>query len=668
MIQLSKLNFILLFFFIFFFVFFQSNSIYGGDAGDLVTSAYLGGIAHPPGYPLYTFLGFLLTKIPLNTVAFRVGLLSSVPAGLSLLLLFNFLSDLTKNKLLSFVSIVTLAFNYIFWLYAIVPEVFSLHGLLVITIIYSLFLWNKTKIRYWLYFSFLIFGISLSHHHTIIFLIPAILYLLMKNKYFAKNKVVKISKLIFLSVLGLTPYLYIIIRAHQYPPISWNNPVNLNNLIYLFTRSQYGSFQSGIHFASNPLSRFLQIPILFDYIISDFTLLGLILIIIGLYQQFKLRREIFNFIFLGFLFTGPIYFWYGSYLILNKFYIATYEKFLLILYIFLTIWLCEGIVSLSSVISKLYLKVSPTKNKFLAVSILPMIFFILPISFLYINYPKLSILKNDFTAENLGYDILATPTKNSILIVQTDLAVFNTQYIYYVNKYRNDIKLIHGQKLAAGELIPLIKKYYPDISIPNYSSRDYIDRFIIKNYAKYPIYSYIPFKTKIVNGEWINQGLLYRFYVKEEMPDPKQIGDNIDRLWSKYHHPLDGSLGQYQNLMLSTVTDYYYDSLLNSGQFFQYPGKNPKKAENYFKKAISLDSNRSLAEYRLAILFYEQKKCRQAIHYLDQVDNSQISDQSRYYLFAQIYLKCLENKKKGEYYQKLYQNSLQKNTKPLKSI
>ena len=49
-----------------------------GDSGELVTVAYTLGIAHHPGYPLYTLLAHLFTKIPFGSVAWRVNLFSAV--------------------------------------------------------------------------------------------------------------------------------------------------------------------------------------------------------------------------------------------------------------------------------------------------------------------------------------------------------------------------------------------------------------------------------------------------------------------------------------------------------------------------------------------------------------------------------------------------------------
>jgi len=47
------------------------------DDGIFILAAYFNGIAHPPGYPLYTLLGHLATYLPFGSVAFRVHLLSA---------------------------------------------------------------------------------------------------------------------------------------------------------------------------------------------------------------------------------------------------------------------------------------------------------------------------------------------------------------------------------------------------------------------------------------------------------------------------------------------------------------------------------------------------------------------------------------------------------------
>src|SRR5206468_2379248 len=55
------------------------RTISGWDAGDLATSSYTLGIAHPPGYPLYTLLGRIFALlVPIGDVGFRYGLFSAL--------------------------------------------------------------------------------------------------------------------------------------------------------------------------------------------------------------------------------------------------------------------------------------------------------------------------------------------------------------------------------------------------------------------------------------------------------------------------------------------------------------------------------------------------------------------------------------------------------------
>jgi len=172
----------------------QTKSVYGGDAGDLVSAAYLKGVAHPPGYPLYTFLGYLLTKVPYSTVAWRVGLLSVIPSALTVVALFFLISQelssgyhpelSSKSSNPALIACLTLAFSYLFWLYAEVPEVFALHSLFVVSLTYTLFLWSEKKDNRLLYLFSFFFGLSLCHHHIILFLVPAFAYWIYKNKGF----------------------------------------------------------------------------------------------------------------------------------------------------------------------------------------------------------------------------------------------------------------------------------------------------------------------------------------------------------------------------------------------------------------------------------------------------------------------------------------------------
>jgi hypothetical protein len=54
-----------------------SLSFVSPDGNERATIAAILGVAHPPGCPLYTWLGKLFTLIPVGDVAFRINLMSA---------------------------------------------------------------------------------------------------------------------------------------------------------------------------------------------------------------------------------------------------------------------------------------------------------------------------------------------------------------------------------------------------------------------------------------------------------------------------------------------------------------------------------------------------------------------------------------------------------------
>src|SRR5204863_9768589 len=53
-----------------------ARDIVVGDSPELIMAAVTLGVAHAPGYPLFTMLGHLFSLIPFGSVPFRVNLLS----------------------------------------------------------------------------------------------------------------------------------------------------------------------------------------------------------------------------------------------------------------------------------------------------------------------------------------------------------------------------------------------------------------------------------------------------------------------------------------------------------------------------------------------------------------------------------------------------------------
>ena len=53
----------------------------GTDGGDLITAAYTLGVPHPSGYPTYVLMGWLFSKLPVGTIAWRFNFLYSAKSS-----------------------------------------------------------------------------------------------------------------------------------------------------------------------------------------------------------------------------------------------------------------------------------------------------------------------------------------------------------------------------------------------------------------------------------------------------------------------------------------------------------------------------------------------------------------------------------------------------------
>ena len=165
--------------------------VLGGDSGEFQFAAWLGGFAHPTGYPLYLLLGWLWTHLlPLHDPAWRMNAFSAlwggIATGLVYLLALRMLRQASANpwsRLLALFAALTFAVTPTFWSQATLAEVYTLNAALVAAILLGLVIWGQTGSRRALYGVALLYGLSLAHHRTTLLYLPAIvLYVWLVNR------------------------------------------------------------------------------------------------------------------------------------------------------------------------------------------------------------------------------------------------------------------------------------------------------------------------------------------------------------------------------------------------------------------------------------------------------------------------------------------------------
>ena len=642
-IKKEKRVILFLLFWLGWYLFFQLKTIYGGDSGDLVASAITRGIPHPPGYSFYTFLASLLVKLPFFTPSWRVGLLSSIPSAITLTFLFIIIKKITKNTYVSLLATILLGFNYIFWLYSEVPEVFSLNNLLAVLLIYLVLEISQIRLitQIWrIYLFAFILGIVVCHHHTIAFLFPGFFYLLkQKQKIFKQVKLSDWLKITGCFLLGLAPLLYLPIVSQKMPAIDWGGVTNLNNFLRLLFRVDYGTFYSSTNPGNFFLLRLASIFFLGNFIVKDFWWLGILLLFLGLVYLRQKNKPLFWF-FLIELISLIFFIFYASFVLVNDLMVATFERFMLLPYLIITILLACGLVFVLSLVSRRFSQLT---------IIFKCIILIYPLTMLVSNFPKISILKNDLTAEHLAQDILDTLPQNSILLLATDTPLFDTQYYYYAYSYRPDIKAIHFFKLYKDYYSQTLKKFYPDLILPDQDikGKAYVNKFLELNQDKLPIFTTAGDLTDI-KGQWLPAGLLSRYYSgKDSTPSADLVIRENQKLWQQYHSPLEGSLKYFKNLYLVDILRVYSEAHFRLA-VFALEQDFLKEAKEHFEEVIKLNPKDSEAYLGLGRIYLNQKDCGQAESNFKKVLEFNSKDVLGLAFLRKTFLECYQNEQKAK--------------------
>ena len=223
-------------------------TVAGGDAGEMITVAYLLGVAHPPGYPLYTLLAKLASLIPFGTVAWRVNLFSALAGSAASLLLCRGVIRWTGDVAAGALAAGVLAFGPLVWPYAITAEVFALNNLFVAGLVYfaaraaSEHAATGTVSSRTLNVGALWLGLGFAHHHTLVFLgIPYALFLLaLTGRRVLSPRV--LPSFAGIVLLGMTPYLYLVVASGR-APVTWGDTSTLDGFLTHFLRREYGTFR-----------------------------------------------------------------------------------------------------------------------------------------------------------------------------------------------------------------------------------------------------------------------------------------------------------------------------------------------------------------------------------------------------------------------------------------
>ncbi len=456
----------------------------GYDGGDFVSAAWVSGVPHPTGYPTYTALAWLFTRLPWGSVAWRVNLFSGVAGAATVTLVFLIGRRLAKeqdensNTPGAAIGATLLAFSLLFWAHAIIAEVYALHLFFIALMLWLMLRWRDGVGPLWT--AALALGVGMGNHITLTFLGPFILLVLWDGRRRLTGRAIILSALALAA--GLAVYLYLPWRASQNPLINWGGADTWEGFKWMVTGQGYRRF-----FFALPRDQLL--PRLEDWwnlSRVQFPWLAWPLAALGLWELVRRGR----WLALGML----------THVAINLVYSVGYNTtdafvYMLPVYLYAALWMGQGAVWLLAVTNRLAQpgraqrrRRQPESDQRLVVGAAAALLLLLPAYSLATNWNTMD-LSDTRGAQAYAHEALEAVEPGALILVGSDVYTFTLWYYHYVEGLRPDVLVINYPMLAFDWYRRTVAIHHPDMRGPgpNATRATKLD-LVLRNLDQRPVY------------------------------------------------------------------------------------------------------------------------------------------------------------------------------------
>jgi hypothetical protein len=490
------------------------------DSGELIVVARFLGVAHPPGFPLWTMLAHVATLMPWGDIASRVNFASAffgaLAAGTATLvvaelgIVASYIAsskrlvaqrnlrhekrkrsndpaeeskrDSSMQRLLILVPAIgvglLLTFSRTLWSYSTIAEVYSLNTLLILLILFLMIRWRRciladrrgasagatapiTRHDIFLYIAAVVFGLALGVHHvTVALILPALAVIVYRTEGLRFFRSTRLLYAGIVSVAALVAvYAYLPLAASREPIISWGSPRSLQEIWWHVTGRQYQVFF--VSSLQEMGEQFLEFGrMVFREFGFPWIPAALFLAITGFVELFKRDRTTFWFLLLIFV---PDLLYSISYSIAedkDAYYLPAFVS-LAIAAGFGVRWLIGKILSKSQTTPRVYL-----------LAALPV--FVTAAIALTGNWP-FNNRRHFFIASDYVKNIFSTIQPNGLLLTSDWQVASPMLYAQEVEGRRRDVKVVDVKLTRRLWYFDYLKRAYPDMIE---RSRNQVDAFV----------------------------------------------------------------------------------------------------------------------------------------------------------------------------------------------
>jgi len=592
-----------------------------GDSPELVAVARTLGIAHPPGYPLYTLLAAAVVGIPIGGAFLRLSILSAVFGAASAACLSLFVwhavglsgpqgrePDPVARSFGAVVGGLALALSPTFWSQATVPEVYTLALALVLAIVLVLVVrvsgspGRPPRPRSLVLAGFLA-GLALAHHLTAVFAVAAsALGLGLARR--ARPRAREVALAGVAAAAGLSLYAYLPLRARQDPAILWTPLTSFGDVLRHVSGTQYASrlFAEPLPLVASKLGSFVAaLPRELSWVV-------LALGVVGFWTLWRRNRTVALTVVLWAAMTFVHALAYripdvGSY------YIPVYA----------VIAAAAG-AGLTSISHRLGRRFGTSRTAIVLAALVGLVLVVRSVKL----WPEMDLSRRD-DARVFMLRMLEIVPPDGIVLAREDRTVFTLWYARYVEGLRNDVAILDARGRA-----PHLERWFPGVVFPSeeelarYFGRDPAPPCVPPTRASVPVAQYpqllvrlnakqrrvfadIDFGWALWPARALPRGLLVEV-------DPDAGPDEVERawresadLWLGYLAGLDSADGATRRA--------YADALGELGRLRLARGE-PEAAVQLLERACELDPAASHIRNNLAAAYLKAGRPDDAVREL----------------------------------------------------
>ncbi|MDM5147164.1 DUF2723 domain-containing protein [Candidatus Persebacteraceae bacterium Df01] len=438
------------------------------DDGLFIANMHYFGVAHPPGYPIHTFLGGIFYHLlPFGTPAFKGHFFSGFTGAIACSAIYATIAMLVRGRIFAYLGGLAYGASDTFWSQAIIAEVYTLNSMfffivLALCVRYAGHIGRAGRNHNRLFMAItFIYGLGLANHYPILGLGSIGLGMIVLSQL--RNILPRAVKgLCFLMLGAFPPYLWMVWRSLDPSPANFYGPIDFLGLV----KEKYPdavdfgfyALRKGYSGVDKQAGVGLEDKLIFGEALGNdmlwqFTPVGFIFVVLGFYAMARSR---YNWLWLSLLTS-----WFMSSVLLvflldfkaGYIWLAAFRVYHLLAFGIMAIWLALGAAWLVD------------KLRFLPEIMRRQMGFLIILAVVGSSLVAHWDLNNrhDYRwAHDLAMAKISSVEPNAALFLFDDLDL-PVGYIHYVEGVRSDLEVYNDQGLVYGKRLysPLIPNTTP---------------------------------------------------------------------------------------------------------------------------------------------------------------------------------------------------------------